>query len=77
MGFLGGGGGSTTVYTPPAPAPPELPPAAIPPTLADASRTPKKASKATGMGFGDTLKTSPQGVDADQTKTAKASLLGG
>lgn len=64
--------------------PPEvipLPPAATPPTAADATlsmaanNNAARARRSSGMGFGGTIKTSPQGVAA--TPVARTSLLGG
>lgn len=70
------------LMTPPAPPNVTLPPpSAHPPTLGSASaalaaQTVKdKAVKADGQGMDDTVKTSPQGLQAPAT--AKATLLGG
>lgn len=66
------------------PAPPSVrmpPPAAHPPTLGSASiaqeqeQAKDRAAKADGMGFDDTVQTSPQGLKAPTT--AKTTLLGG
>lgn len=61
--------------TPPGQTP--LPPAAHPPTLGSvmaAQNVAKRAAKAGGKGFSDTLKTTPQGTPTPDT--AKATLLG-
>ena len=61
--------------------PPLPPPAAHPATLGSTEiqlsgqNSKKGAAVAEGMGANDTVKTSPQGLDAP--KTAKTSLLGG
>ena len=74
MGFL----------TPSIPNPPSVPlppPAAHPATLGSqesqlaAQSTKKAGAAAEGMGFNDTIKTSPQGLEAPAT--AKTTLLGG
>lgn len=68
--------------TPKAPPVKMPPPAAHPPTLANASvqaagRNAKTiAAAAEGQGFGDTVKTSPQG-DLQPAPVAKNTLLGG
>lgn len=72
------GGGSVQQPTPPAPVP--LPPAAHPPTLASVTRNQAKqtsgAAAAEGMGFSNTISTSPQGL-TQKASTAPATLLGG
>ena len=78
MGSLFGGGGNVQQPTPPAPVP--LPPAAHPPTLASVQSSGAKqssgAAAAEGMGFSNTVATSPQGLTQKAT-TAPATLLGG
>lgn len=74
MGFL-----APSMPKPNIPMPP--PPAAHPAVLGSqevqlsGDQAKKRAAAAEGMGFSDTLKTTPQGLEAP--KTAKTSLLGG
>lgn len=66
---------------PKAPSIPTPPPQAHPPTLgsqmvqATQQQEAKEAAAAEGMGFDDTVKTSPQGLK-EAPSTAKATLLG-
>lgn len=75
MGFLLGGGASA-----PAPYIPPAPQAATPPTVADpgaalaASQARQRAMSASGSGFSDTVKTSPQG--STDVALANKTLLG-
>lgn len=66
----------------PTPKTPPLPPPAAHPAVLGSmeaqlagNQTKKGAAAAEGMGMNDTLKTSPQGLEAP--KTAKTTLLGG
>jgi hypothetical protein len=72
MGFLSG----PQISAPP--APPPLPPAAMPATMANAQVSQAAANQraaaaaASGAGYGDTLKTGPQGVMGKPTTAAKS-----
>lgn len=71
-------------HSPPPPAPvPVIPPAASPPTLSSASSVLARGKEqiaatkgAKGMGFNDTIKTNPEGIQPGTSNLATPTLLG-